>query len=117
MMRVMTKLTGVFAMSERAWKATAGVSMVSLKEGIDLSTAAGWLMANVLAAMANFERDCIRERTMLGLARARAQGKKLSRPRKNPLQTRGLTSSTGGPARNRTFLPTSLIVIQGCSAK
>lgn len=59
-----------------------GQAMISLKEGIDLSTAAGRLMANVLAAMANFERDRIRERTMLGLARARAQGKKLGRPRK-----------------------------------
>lgn len=58
-----------------------GKSIISLKEGLDLSTAAGRLMANVLAAMANFERDRIRERTMLGLARARAQGKKLGRPR------------------------------------
>jgi DNA invertase Pin-like site-specific DNA recombinase len=42
-------------------------------------------MANVLAAMANFERDRIRERTLLGLARVRAQGKKLGRPRKTSL--------------------------------
>ena len=58
----------------------AGITMFSFKEGIDLSTAAGRLMANVLSAMANFERDRIRERTLLGLARARAQGKKLGRP-------------------------------------
>lgn len=64
-------------------------SMISLKEGLDLSTAAGRMMAHVLAAMANFERDRIRERTMMGLARARAQGKKLGRPwhkSKPPLQ-------------------------------
>lgn len=61
-----------------------GKSLISLKEGIDLSTAAGRLMANVLAAMANFERDRIRERTLLGLARAKAQGKRLGRPRKTP---------------------------------
>lgn len=60
------------------------VSMFSMKEGLDLTTAAGRMMANVLAAMANFERDRIRERTLLGLARARAQGKKLGRPRKTP---------------------------------
>ena len=59
------------------------ISLISLKEGLDLSTAAGRLMANVLAAMANFERDRIRERTLLGLARARAQGKRLGRPPKN----------------------------------
>jgi DNA invertase Pin-like site-specific DNA recombinase len=62
----------------------ANISMFSMKEGLDLSNAAGRLMANVLAAMANFERDRIRERTLLGLARARAQGKTLGRPRKNP---------------------------------
>lgn len=67
----------------------ANKALISLKEGFDLSSAAGRLMANLLAAMANFERDMIRERTLLGLARARAQGKKLGRPWKNkpPLQT------------------------------
>ena len=59
-----------------------GKSIISLKEGLDLSTSAGRLMANVLAAMVNFGRDRIRERTLLGLARARAQGKHLGRPRK-----------------------------------
>ncbi len=63
--------------------AKSGKSMFSMKEGLDLSTAAGRMFANILAAMANFERERIRERTMLGLARARAQGKKLGRPRKN----------------------------------
>lgn len=58
----------------------SGKSMISMKEGIDLSTAAGRLMANILSSMANFERDRISERTRLGLARARAQGKILGRP-------------------------------------
>lgn len=61
-----------------------GVMLMSLKEGLDLSSAAGRLMANMLAIMANFERDRNRERTMLGLARAKAQGKRLGRPRKTP---------------------------------
>jgi DNA invertase Pin-like site-specific DNA recombinase len=60
------------------------IMLMSLKEGIDLSTSAGRLMANMLAIMANFERDRIKERTLLGLARARAQGKRLGRPRKTP---------------------------------
>jgi len=60
----------------------SGKALISLKEGLDLSNAAGRLMANVLAAMANYERDRIRERTLLGLARARAWGKKLGRPPK-----------------------------------
>jgi len=58
----------------------SGKSLIALKEGIDLSTASGRLMANMMAIMANFERDRIRERTLLGLARAKAQGKKLGRP-------------------------------------
>lgn len=61
-----------------------GWVMMALKEQIDLSTAAGKMFAHILAAMANFERDRIRERTLLGLARARAQGKRLGRPRKTP---------------------------------
>jgi DNA invertase Pin-like site-specific DNA recombinase len=59
-----------------------GKAIISLKEGIDLSSAAGRLMANMMAIFANFERDRIRERTLLGLARAKAQGKKLGRPYK-----------------------------------
>ncbi|VVB58302.1 Uncharacterised protein [Candidatus Anstonella stagnisolia] len=62
----------------------SGKALISLRDGLDLSSAAGRLMAHVLAAMANFERDRIRERTLAGLARARAQGKRLGRPRKSP---------------------------------
>lgn len=69
----------------------SGKSIISMKEGMDLSTAAGRLMGNILASMANFERDRIRERTLLGLARARAQGKKLGRPRKRPIVSAQIT--------------------------
>ena len=55
----------------------------SQKEGLDLTTAAGRMMAHVWSAMANFERDRIQERTMLGLERARAQGKRLGRHPRN----------------------------------
>lgn len=58
--------------------------MFSFKESLDLTTAAGRAFAYNMAAFANFERDRIRERTLLGLARARAQGKRLGRPRKSP---------------------------------
>ena len=64
----------------------SGKALISFKEGLDYSSAAGRLMANILASMANFERDRTHERIMLGLARARAQGKKLGRPRKKPLE-------------------------------
>jgi DNA invertase Pin-like site-specific DNA recombinase len=52
-----------------------GIDLVVLDQAIDTSTPAGKLMFSVLAAIAQFERDLIRERTMDGLARARAQGK------------------------------------------
>lgn len=57
-----------------------GIIFCSYKENIDLSTATGKLQFHILAAFAEFEREIIRERTMDGLARARAQGKKLGRP-------------------------------------
>ena len=53
-----------------------GVGLVSLKEGLDLSTAAGRLMANVLASVAQFETELRRERILAGQAAARAQGKR-----------------------------------------
>jgi len=59
-----------------------GVIIVSYMENIDLSTSSGRLMMQIMASFAQFERDIIRERTLSGLARAKAQGKKLGRPRK-----------------------------------
>jgi DNA invertase Pin-like site-specific DNA recombinase len=58
-----------------------GVAFVSLNEGIDATTPAGKLQLHVLAALAEFERERIRERVHAGLARARAQGTRLGRPR------------------------------------
>ena len=52
-----------------------GKGLISMKEGLDLSSAAGRLMANMLAVMANFERDRISERSKLGVDRAKAWGK------------------------------------------
>lgn len=58
-----------------------GVSFVSLNEGIDLGTPAGRLQLHILAALSEFERARIQERVKAGLARARAQGVRLGRPR------------------------------------
>src|SRR5688572_16881079 len=59
-----------------------GIAFVSLAEGIDATTPAGKLQLHILAAIAEFERGRIQERVRAGLARARAQGKRLGRPRK-----------------------------------
>jgi len=58
-----------------------GINIVSFTENIDLSTATGRLMLNVIASFCEFERAIIRERTLSGLARAKAQGKTLGRPK------------------------------------
>src|ERR1019366_10219816 len=61
-----------------------GVAFVSLNEGIAATTPAGKLQMHILGAIAEFERERIRERVMAGLQRARAQGRRLGRPRKTP---------------------------------
>src|SRR5712691_2419373 len=57
-----------------------GVAFVSLAEGIDATTPAGKLQMHILGAIAEFERERIRERVLAGLQRARSQGKRLGRP-------------------------------------
>jgi DNA invertase Pin-like site-specific DNA recombinase len=57
-----------------------GVIFISVKENIDLSTAVGKLYFHIIAAFADFEREITRERTLEGLARAKAQGKHIGRP-------------------------------------
>lgn len=58
-----------------------GVAFVSLAEGIDATTPAGRLQMHILGAIAEFERARITERVRAGLARVRAQGRQLGRPR------------------------------------
>ena len=58
-----------------------GVSFVSLKDNLDLSTPSGRLMFQIIGAMAEFERSLIQERVKAGLRNARAKGKTLGRPR------------------------------------
>jgi DNA invertase Pin-like site-specific DNA recombinase len=58
-----------------------GVDLIVLDQAIDTSTSAGRLLFGVLACIAQFERDLIRERTRAGIAAARRRGKRLGRPR------------------------------------
>jgi DNA invertase Pin-like site-specific DNA recombinase len=57
-----------------------GIAFVSLAEGIDATTPAGRLQMHILGAIAEFERARIAERVRLGLARVRAEGRRLGRP-------------------------------------
>jgi DNA invertase Pin-like site-specific DNA recombinase len=64
-----------------------GIEFVSLTEQIDTTTPGGKLIFHMMGALAEFERDLIRERTNAGLAAARARGRRGGRPRK--LKTNG----------------------------
>lgn len=59
-----------------------GVGFRSLTELIDTTTPGGKLVFQIFGALAEFERNLIRERTMAGLAAARARGRKGGRPRR-----------------------------------
>jgi DNA invertase Pin-like site-specific DNA recombinase len=58
-----------------------GVGFRSLQEQIDTTTSGGKLVFHVFGALAEFERDLIRERTHAGLMAARKRGRLFGRPR------------------------------------
>ena len=58
-----------------------GISFKSVREQFDTGTAVGRLLLNLLAAVAEFELEMIRERVKAGMDRARRQGKRIGRPR------------------------------------
>lgn len=59
------------------------ISLISLKEGIDFGTSTGRLMFHIIASLAEFERDLIRERVKAGLQYARSKGVRIGRPSSN----------------------------------
>jgi DNA invertase Pin-like site-specific DNA recombinase len=63
------------------------IEFISLTEQIDTTAPGGKLIFHLMGALAEFERDLIRERTNAGLAAARARGRMGGRPRK--LKTNG----------------------------
>jgi DNA invertase Pin-like site-specific DNA recombinase len=67
------------------------VGFRSLQEQIDTTTSGGKLIFHVFGALAEFERDLIKERTHAGLVAARARGRLFGRPRRlTPQQVRQL---------------------------
>src|SRR5437773_6518768 len=62
-----------------------GIGFKSLKETIDTTTSTGKLVFHIFAALAEFERDIIHERTRAGLEAARARGRKGGRPKQKAL--------------------------------
>jgi len=58
-----------------------GIDFVSYQENIDTSSALGSAIFTIISAVAQLEKDIIRERVKMGLRRAKSSGKQLGRPR------------------------------------
>ena len=75
-----------------------GVEFISLREQVDTGSALGQAIFTIIAAIAQLERSLIVERVKSGLRRARAEGKKLGRPRLK-VDERQLRAVAGQPVR------------------
>ncbi len=77
--RMARSTTNLYAILQELADKTVGFECTD--QDISTNSPTGKLLLSVLAGVAEFERDLIRERTKAGLARARAQGKVLGHPR------------------------------------
>jgi DNA invertase Pin-like site-specific DNA recombinase len=74
-----------------------GIDLYLHVQGVDTTTPAGKALFQMLGVFAEFERAIIRERVMAGLARAKAQGKPIGRPKVNgQVETKVLKLRAGG---------------------
>ncbi|MEM9388326.1 MAG: recombinase family protein [Pseudomonadota bacterium] len=117
--------TLVVSSVDRAFRSTAhvttvldtpfdrGVRVCILALGMDTGTPTGRLLYRVMAALAEFERDTLSERTKQGLAAARRRGVKLGRPRKIDEST--LRSIQAQLAANPCLPISEVAAIHNCS--
>jgi DNA invertase Pin-like site-specific DNA recombinase len=81
--RLARSLKQLLAISEEC--KSLGVDLVSLKQSLDTTLPAGRLTFQILGAVAEFERELLRERVKAGMAQARRAGKNVGRPTKRKL--------------------------------
>jgi len=80
-----------------------GINVRSVQDGIDPATTSGRLMLNMLATLAEYERELITERVNAGIAAARQSGTRFGRPPLDPeLVAQKLTLTTQARANGRT---------------
>jgi DNA invertase Pin-like site-specific DNA recombinase len=112
--RLTRSLLDFAGIMERARK--KGWSLAALDLGVDTTTPAGEMVANVMATFAQFERHLIGERTKAALAIKKAEGVKLGRPRTLPdatrarvkrMRGRGMTLAAIAANLNRDEVPTA----------
>jgi DNA invertase Pin-like site-specific DNA recombinase len=70
-----------------------GVGFISYQDNLDLTTPQGRLMFHIIGAMAEFERELIRERVKAGIDNARRKGKKIGRKAVPPVEMAKIISS------------------------
>jgi DNA invertase Pin-like site-specific DNA recombinase len=80
------------------------IDFVCLKQDLDTSTAAGRLLFHVVASVAEFERDLIRDRVKAGMAAARGRGKHIGRPPLRKFSASEVTQIRTTRERDRTSI-------------
>jgi DNA invertase Pin-like site-specific DNA recombinase len=100
-----------------------GIGFKSLTENIDTITSGGKLIFHIFGALAEFERNLIRERTLAGLAAARARGRKGGRPKSLTPEQRRIAQALYDDPRNsiadicRTFKITRFTLYRNIDTK
>lgn len=82
-----------------------GIQVQSLSDGIDPATSTGRLMLNMLATLAEYERELVVERVNAGIAAARQNGTRFGRPLSDPKVIAGkLLIAADTRAKGRTHV-------------
>jgi len=89
----------------------SGIDVCSVQDGIDPATTSGRLMLNMLATLAEYERELIIERVNAGIAAAKASGTQFGRPRVQPdMVADKLKIATDARAKGRTATQAAALV-------
>lgn len=111
--RIGRKLANVILVLDELFK--RGCVVTIIKQGLDYSTAAGRLMAQMLAVLAEYERELIADRTSQSLQARKAKGLPIGRPRQ--LVPRGLIITLGDEGHSIRRIAAELGINRGLVAR